>query len=85
MLRTAPLAVQVTAPNQEWALDFVHDSIASGRSIRALTLIDSFTRECPAIEVSTGITSRRVTRVLDRVIGMRGLPKALRCDNGSDH
>jgi transposase InsO family protein len=35
----------LTAPNQEWALDFVFDSVANGRSIRALTLADGFTRE----------------------------------------
>jgi putative transposase len=82
--RAAPAESRVTAPNQEWALDFVHDSVASGRGIRTLTLVDVFTRECPAIEVGSSLGSRRVTRVLDRVIEMRGLPAALRCDNGSE-
>ena len=84
VVRPAPAAARLTAPNQEWALDFVFDSVANGRSIRALTLVDSFTRECPAIEVGTGISSKRVSRVLDRVIGTRGRPLALRCDNGSE-
>jgi putative transposase len=84
IVRSAPAVARLTAPNQEWALDFVFDSVANGRSIRALTLVDSFTRECPAIEVGTGISSRRVSRVLDRVIGTRGRPLALRCDNGSE-
>lgn len=74
----------LSGPNQEWALDFVSDAIASGRALRALTVVDSYTRECPAIEVSSGISSRQVTRVLERIIEDRGKPKSLRCDNGPE-
>jgi putative transposase len=62
----------LSAPNQEWALDFVSDALASGRGLRGLTIVDSYTRECPAIEVATGICSRVVTRTLERIIGERG-------------
>jgi len=65
-------------------LDFVSDALSNGRALRALTMVDSFTRECPAIEVDTGISSRQVTRTLERLIDERGLPKALRCDNGPE-
>ena len=51
-------------PNQEWALDFVSDAFSNGRALRALTMVDGYTRECPAIEVDTGISSRQVTRTL---------------------
>ncbi len=74
----------LTSANQEWALDFVCDAVASGRGIRMLTVVDSYTRECPAIEVGVSIGSRRVTRVLERMIAERGAPKALRCDNGPE-
>jgi putative transposase len=80
--RTAPVNALLFAANQEWALDFVCDGVASGRGIRMLTLVDGFTRECPAIEVGVSLGSRRVTRVLARVIEQRGAPKSLRCDNG---
>jgi putative transposase len=76
--------VQLTAANQEWALDFAHDVVAAGRTIRVLSVVDAFTRECLALEVDTGFASRRVTRVLDEVIGQRGLPQAIRCDNGPE-
>jgi putative transposase len=66
--------VQTTAPNQEWALDFAHDAIATGRSIRVLSVIDTYTRECLALEVDTSFASRRVTRVLDEVIARLGRP-----------
>ena len=80
----APLNPLLTRPNQEWALDFVSDALSNGRALRALTMVDSFTRECPAIEVAMGISSRQVTRTLERVIQERGKPKALRCDNGPE-
>jgi putative transposase len=74
----------LSAPNQEWALDFVSDALASGRGLRGLTIVDTYTRECPAIEVATGICSRVVTRTLERIIGERGKPESLRCDNGPE-
>lgn len=74
----------LSAPNQEWAVDFVSDALATGRGLRGLTIIDSYTRECPAIEVATGICSRTVTRTLERIIGERGKPQSLRCDNGPE-
>jgi putative transposase len=82
--RPVPSGTGVTAPNQEWAMDFVSDSLASGRAIRNLTVVDSFTRECPLIEVATGISSQAVTRALDQAIEQRGRPKSLRCDNGPE-
>jgi putative transposase len=75
---------QCTAANQEWALDFVHDAIASGRTIRVLSIVDAYTRECLALEVDTSFAGRRVTRVLEEIIQRRGLPQAIRCDNGPE-
>jgi putative transposase len=80
---SAPLR-QCTAANQEWALDFVHDAIAAGRTIRVLSVVDAYTRECLALEVDTSFASRRVTRVLDEIIGQRGKPLSIRCDNGPE-
>jgi putative transposase len=73
-----------TAANQEWALDFVHDVVASGRSIRVLNVVDAYTRECLAMEVDTSFAGLRVTRVLDGIIDERGLPQVIRCDNGPE-
>lgn len=84
LLRPAPEALQLTAPNQEWAIDFVTDGLATGRGLRMLTVVDSFTRECLAIEADTSLSSRRVTRALEWVIGQRGHPAVIRCDNGPE-
>ncbi len=78
-----PLLVR-TAANQEWALDFVHDAVACGRTIRVLSVVDAYTRECLALEVDTSFASRRVTRVLDGIVAERGQPQAIRCDNGPE-
>lgn len=82
--RERSVEMLLSAPNQEWALDFVSDALASGRGVRALTVVDSYTRECPVIEVGSGICSRQVTRTLERIIAQRGKPKSLRCDNGPE-
>ncbi len=73
-----------TAANQEWALDFIHDAVACGRTIRVLSVVDAYTRECLALEVDTSFASRRVSRVLDQIITERGRPEAIRCDNGPE-
>ncbi|MFZ3188635.1 MAG: IS3 family transposase [Candidatus Sulfotelmatobacter sp.] len=78
-----PLVVRTSA-NQEWALDFVHDAVECGRTIRVLSVVDAYTRECLALEVDTSFASRRVTRVLEAIVAERGQPLAIRCDNGPE-
>ncbi len=69
--------------NERWSLDFVHDTLASGRRIRTLNIVDDFTRECLAIEVDTSLTGLRVVRVLEAIASVRGYPKTLVMDNGN--
>jgi putative transposase len=73
-----------TSANQQWAIDFAHDRMVNGRTLRVLSIVDTFTRECLALEVDTCLPSRRVTRVLDGVIAQRGRPERIRMDNGSE-
>ena len=73
-----------TSANQEWALDFVHDAVECGRTIRVLSVVDAYTRECLGLEVDTSFASRRVTRVLEAIVAERGQPLAIRCDNGPE-
>jgi len=72
------------APNEEWALDFISDKLATGRSVRVLSVVDAFTRECVALKVDTSFASRHVTRVLEKVMSQRGWPRSIRCDNGPE-
>jgi len=76
-----------TAPeraNQQWALDFLEDALASGRKLRLLSVIDVFTREALALEVDTSLPGRAVVRVLDRLGAERPLPVTLVLDNGPE-
>jgi len=71
-------------PNQKWSMDFVTDSIATGRRIRALAIVDDYSRECPAIEVDTSLGGARVVSLLDRLAETRGLPEIITMDNGPE-
>jgi putative transposase len=71
-------------PNEHWALDFVSDTVVTGRRIRVLTVIDAHTREALAIEVDTSLPGARVVRVLDRVVAERGRPRQIVLDNGPE-
>lgn len=78
-----PSAV-LSAPNQEWAIDFASDVTAGGTRLRVLSVVDAFTRECLALETDTSLPSRRVTRVLQAIVNQRGAPRFLRSDNGPE-
>ena len=84
LVRSGQQQMMASAPNQQWAIDFVHDRLASGRTIRVLTVVDTFTRECLALEVDSCLPSQRVTRTLDAIIFERGRPESIRMDNSSE-
>ncbi len=73
-----------TRPNQHWAMDFVQDSLWSGRKFKILPIIDIFSKESLALEVDFSINGIRVTRVLDWLILTRGCPEAITIDNGPE-
>ncbi|WP_123863484.1 IS3 family transposase [Burkholderia plantarii] len=79
-----PLAVPC-AVNEVWSMDFMHDQLADGRSIRLFNVIDDFNREALGIEIDFSLPSERVIRALRQIIGWRGRPKAIRCDNGPEY
>jgi putative transposase len=82
--RTLQPRIVLTAPNQEWALDFASDVTAAGQRIRVLGVIDSFTRQCLVLDTATSFPSRRVTRMLEWAIATYGKPQSIRCDNGPE-
>jgi len=70
--------------NEQWALDFLQDALASGRKLRVLSIIDVFTREALALEVDTSLPGSRVVRALARLCGQRERPAQLVLDNGPE-
>ena len=71
--------------NDSWSMDFMHDQLIDGRSVRLLNVNDDYNRESLAIEVDFSLPSQRVIRTLDRIIEWRGKPGSIRCDNGPEY
>jgi putative transposase len=70
--------------NDVWTYDFIADRTIDGHSLKWLSLVDEYTRECLALEAATAVTGSEVRRILARVIGRRGAPTRLRSDNGGE-
>jgi transposase InsO family protein len=70
--------------NDVWTYDFIADRTVDGGTLKWLTLVDEYTRECLALHVGRSLTGPDVRRVLARVIGRRGAPTRIRSDNGSE-
>ena len=70
--------------NDVWTCDFIHDRTADGRSLKWLTLVDEYTRECLVLHAAGSLTGADVRRIMARVIGHRGAPTRIRSDNGSE-
>ena len=86
LVRETPQPLTVpTAINEVWSMDFMHDQLGDGRTIRALNVIDDFNREALCIEIDFSLPAERVIRVLDQVIEWRGAPQVIRCDNGPEY
>ncbi|MCP4855060.1 MAG: IS3 family transposase, partial [Fuerstiella sp.] len=67
-----------------WTYDFVFSRTHDGRPLRMLTMLDEFTRECLAIDVSRRLTSEDVVERLSDLFVTRGTPKYIRSDNGPE-
>ena len=82
--RPEPLLVP-EAINQVWSMDFMHDQLSDGRTIRLFNVIDDFNREGLEIEADFSLPAIRVIRSLERIMLWRGRPEAIRCDNGPEY
>jgi len=67
-----------------WSYDFVKSRTEGGKAFRILTIIDEFTRECPAMLVARRIPSQDVIDQLFQLFILRGIPEYLRSDNGTE-
>jgi putative transposase len=74
----------VSRMNERWSLDFVQDTLQTGRRIRTLNIVEDYTQECLAIEVDTSLSGHRVARVLDAIASVRGYLQTIVMDNGTE-
>jgi len=75
---------KASKPNEQWSMDFMSDSLYNFRKFRTLNIIDNFTKNSILIETSTSITGRRVTKFLDQLKELHGLPEVITVDNGPE-
>jgi len=71
-------------PNHVWSYDFVLDRTRDGRPLRILTMIDEYTRECLAIDISRHSGSTDIIERLFELFILRGIPEYIRSDNGPE-
>ena len=78
-----PLTLPITR-NITWSIDFMQDSLSYGKTFRVLNVLDDFNREALWNVIDVSIGSQRLVRELDRLVGLRGVPEAIRVDNGPE-
>ena len=78
-----PATVPLQA-NIEWGIDFMHDTLANGRAIRSLNIIDPYNRQCKGIYIRKSIPAELLIELLERSIEIYGKPKYIRSDNGPE-
>jgi putative transposase len=71
-------------PNHVWAWDFIFDRDERGRSLKWLTVIDEFTRQCLTLTPERHLTSLDVIDELIRLMNTKGVPAYIRSDNGPE-
>ena len=76
---------ELSTTDQCWSMDFVADSLFNGRRIRALTVVDNFSRECVDIHVGHAIKGEKVVARLEWLRLFTGRkPVRIQVDNGSE-
>lgn len=75
---------QPKRPNEQWGMDFIHDTLADGTTFRCLVVEDIFSRMALALEVNRSLSGGQVLAVLERLAATRGVPSSITVDNGPE-
>ena len=76
-----PMATQI---DECWSMDFVSDGLIHVRRFRALTIVDNFSRECPAILAGSALKGEDVVWMLEQLRLSGRIPARIKVDNGSE-
>ena len=76
--------VRAERADDVWCWDFVFDHTTSGTTLKWLSIVDEYTRECLTLKVARSITSEDVIDTLAEQFAMRGVPRCIRSDNGPE-
>lgn len=82
--RTAQKLEVPSTINDTWSIDFMSDSLESGRRFRVLNVIDDFNREALVNEAYYSIPGEQLVRSLKELFQHRDKPKRIRSDNGPE-
>lgn len=75
----------ISGSDQCWSMDFVADNLFNGKRIRALTVVDNFSRECMAIHVDFALWGEDVVCVMNTIESLYDrCPDRIQVDNGSE-
>jgi putative transposase len=72
------------APNEEWAMDFMSDTLSNGRKFRTLNVVDHYNRACLGIKAAHCLPARAVIETLEIMKEKHGCPTRIRTDNGPE-
>lgn len=75
---------EATHAHETWAMDFVHDQLATGSKLRILTIVDLYSRFSPVIDPRPSYRGEDVVATLERVCAEIGYPHSIRVDQGSE-
>ncbi len=74
-----------TRRDEVWSYDFIQASLADGRTVRILSVIDECSRECVMLRAAKSFPARRVIDCLEELLVTTGRkPDWLRSDNGPE-
>jgi putative transposase len=71
-------------PNDVWAMDFVHDQLATCRKMRVLAVVDIISRYMPVIDPRLSYRAEDVVGAPEQVCPKIGYPKTIGVDQGSE-
>ena len=78
------LPTQATHRNHVWTWDFIFDRTDKGSTLKMLTMLDEYTRQCLAIRVERQIRSGQVLVTLWQAMMQYEIPEHIRSDNGTE-
>lgn len=67
-----------------WSMDFVSDQLYTGQKLRLLTIVDNYTRFCPAIGIGLTYKATKVIDTLEQAKKQFGTPRRIKVDNGPE-
>ena len=68
--------------NDVWAMDFVHDQLASGRKLRVLTVNDTYSRYVSVLDIMFRYRGENVVNPLKGVCAQIEYPKTIHVEYG---